>query len=80
MCCFCTLVTASGGGFVIVDCFGVSVITMVYVYYFQSPVYTRTPTMYLDMLIKKGGSITQKISSRWTAFAYVLSGEAYFGK
>lgn len=46
----------------------------------KSPVYTRTPTMYLDFSIQRGGSLSQKIPKGWTAFVYVLSGTATFGK
>lgn len=45
----------------------------------KSPVYTRTPTMYLDFTLDPGSRMTQAIPSGWTAFAYVLSGVAKFG-
>lgn len=45
----------------------------------KSPVYTRTPTMYLDFTLDPGSQMTQAIPSGWTAFAYVLSGAAKFG-
>ncbi|XP_068669728.1 pirin-like protein [Aristolochia californica] len=45
----------------------------------QSPVYTRTPTMYLDFTLKPGAHLQQPISPTWNAFVYVLEGEGVFG-
>jgi hypothetical protein len=45
----------------------------------KSPVYTRTPTMYLDFKLSPGSSMTQHIPSGWTGFSYILSGSAKFG-
>ncbi|XP_067663838.1 pirin-like isoform X2 [Haliotis asinina] len=45
----------------------------------KSPVYTRTPTLYLDFKLDPGASVSQPLPSRWTVFAYVLSGHAIFG-
>ena len=46
----------------------------------KSPVYTRTPTMYLDFTLKpSSSSFTQAIPSGWNAFVYILTGEAEFG-
>ena len=36
--------------------------------------------MYLDFTLDSGSQMTQAIPSGWTAFAYVLSGAAKFGK
>lgn len=40
----------------------------------KSKVYTRTPTLYLDFKIEKGGKHIQKVLKGWTAFFYTLSG------
>lgn len=46
----------------------------------KSPVYTRTPTMYLDFVLKpNSSSFTQPIPRGWNAFIYVLTGQAEFG-
>ncbi|XP_072993652.1 pirin-like protein [Typha latifolia] len=45
----------------------------------QSPVYTRTPTMYLDFTIKPSAFLSQPIPPVWNAFVYVLEGEGVFG-
>ncbi|KAF2303796.1 hypothetical protein GH714_023466 [Hevea brasiliensis] len=44
----------------------------------KSPVYTRTPTMYLDFSLKPGAH-QQPIPLAWNAFVYVLEGEGIFG-
>ncbi|KAG4438083.1 hypothetical protein IFR05_006449 [Cadophora sp. M221] len=38
-----------------------------------------TPVWLLDVEIKPGGKITQKVPAGWNAFAYVLDGEVNFG-
>lgn len=38
-----------------------------------------TPVWLLDITIKPGGRISQKIPKAWNAFAYILSGTAIFG-
>ncbi|KAB1224997.1 hypothetical protein CJ030_MR1G015004 [Morella rubra] len=45
----------------------------------KSPVYTRTPTMYLDFTLKPGAHLEQPIPISWNAFVYVLEGEGIFG-
>ena len=45
----------------------------------KSPVYTRTPTMYLDFKLESGAILHQAIPEGWNAFAYVLEGESTFG-
>lgn len=45
----------------------------------KSPVYTRTPTMYLDFTLKPGAHLQQPIPVSWNAFVYVLEGEGIFG-
>ncbi|GFN77697.1 pirin [Plakobranchus ocellatus] len=45
----------------------------------KSPVYTRTPTAYLDFTMSPGSQLDQPISEGWNSFAYILSGEAFFG-
>lgn len=45
----------------------------------KSPIYTRTPTMYLDFTLKPGAHLQQPISVSWNSFVYVLEGEGIFG-
>ncbi|KAI4320813.1 hypothetical protein MLD38_034258 [Melastoma candidum] len=45
----------------------------------KSPVYTRTPTMYLDFTLDPGAYLEQPIPATWNAFVYVLEGEGVFG-
>lgn len=44
-----------------------------------SPIYTRTPTMYLDFSLKPGAQVRQPIPVSWNAFVYILEGEGIFG-
>ncbi|XP_073013447.1 pirin-like protein [Typha latifolia] len=45
----------------------------------RSPVYTRTPTMYLDFTLRPGTQLHQKMPESWNAFVYVIEGEGIFG-
>ena len=45
----------------------------------KSPVYTRTPTIYLDFKLDSGASFTQNVPKDWNAFIYVISGNGVFG-
>ncbi|KAL0353702.1 UNVERIFIED_CONTAM: Pirin-like protein [Sesamum angustifolium] len=45
----------------------------------KSPIYTRTPTMFLDFTLKPGSQIRQPIPESWNAFVYVLEGDGIFG-
>lgn len=45
----------------------------------KSPIYTRTPTMYLDFTLKQGAHLQQPIPESWNSFVYVLEGEGIFG-
>lgn len=45
----------------------------------RSPVYTRTPTMYLDFALKPRAQIHQSIPESWNSFVYVIEGEGVFG-
>ncbi|CAN1732074.1 Pirin-like protein, partial [Linum perenne] len=45
----------------------------------HSPVYTRTPTMYLDFTIQPGSQMHQPIPESWNAFIYIIEGEGVFG-
>ncbi|KAF7837095.1 pirin-like protein [Senna tora] len=45
----------------------------------QSPVYTRTPTMFLDFSLSPGAEMHQNIPESWNAFVYVIEGEGVFG-
>ncbi|PON43312.1 Pirin [Parasponia andersonii] len=45
----------------------------------KSPIYTRTPTMYLDFTLKPGAHLQQPIPVSWNSFVYVLEGEGIFG-
>jgi redox-sensitive bicupin YhaK (pirin superfamily) len=44
-----------------------------------SPVYTRTPTMYLDFTVEPNASFSQPIPKSWNAFIYILNGSGLFG-
>lgn len=46
----------------------------------QSPVRTRSPTMYLDFTLQPQTEFTQDIPNGWNAFVYTLSGFANFGQ
>lgn len=48
-------------------------------YTFQSPVRTRTPTMYLDFKLDPGATMTQMVTEGWNGFIYVLKGVGKFG-
>ena len=41
----------------------------------KSPIYTKTPTMYLDFTLVPGSRIEQPIPTGWNAFVYVLEGD-----
>ncbi|KAI5081227.1 hypothetical protein GOP47_0004410 [Adiantum capillus-veneris] len=45
----------------------------------KSPVYTRTPTMYLDFKMEPGAILHQAVPDGWNAFVYILEGELNFG-
>lgn len=45
----------------------------------KSPIYTRTPTMFLDFSLKPGTHLQQPIPKHWNAFVYILEGEGIFG-
>uniref|UniRef100_A0A6I8T0Z4 Pirin n=1 Tax=Xenopus tropicalis TaxID=8364 RepID=A0A6I8T0Z4_XENTR len=45
----------------------------------KSKVYTRTPTLYLDVTLEKNAKHTQAIPKGWTAFIYTLSGVVCVG-
>ncbi|RWW61936.1 hypothetical protein BHE74_00030970 [Ensete ventricosum] len=45
----------------------------------RSPVYTQTPTMYLDFALQPGAQVHQRIPEDWNAFVYILEGEGVFG-
>lgn len=46
----------------------------------KSPVYTLTPTMYLDFKLEKGSHSSQTIPADWNCFVVVLKGSGIFGK
>nr|GEX01899.1 hypothetical protein [Tanacetum cinerariifolium] len=46
----------------------------------SSPIYTRTPTMFLDFTLEPDAQLQQPIPESWNAFVYVLEGEGVFGK
>ncbi|KFH73965.1 hypothetical protein MVEG_01178 [Podila verticillata NRRL 6337] len=46
----------------------------------KSPVYTRTPTMYLDVKMGKNKSIVQAIPASYTGFLYTLKGKIVVGE
>ncbi|CAA2935241.1 Hypothetical predicted protein [Olea europaea subsp. europaea] len=45
----------------------------------HSPVYTRTPTLYLDSSLKPHTQFHQNIPESWNAFVYIIEGEGVFG-
>ncbi|KAK7272817.1 hypothetical protein RIF29_13857 [Crotalaria pallida] len=45
----------------------------------HSPVYTRTPTMFLDFSLDPGAQLHQSIPESWNSFVYVIEGEGVFG-
>jgi len=45
-----------------------------------SPVYTRTPTMYLDFRFEANTQFTQEIPEEFNAFLYILEGKVYLGE
>ncbi|XP_043691835.1 pirin-like protein [Telopea speciosissima] len=45
----------------------------------KSPVFTRTPAMFLDVIMKPGAEWHQSIPESWNSFVYVLEGEGCFG-
>ncbi|XP_042515117.1 pirin-like protein [Macadamia integrifolia] len=45
----------------------------------KSPVFTRTPAMFLDVIMKPGAELHQSIPESWNSFVYVLEGEGFFG-
>ncbi|ONK78203.1 uncharacterized protein A4U43_C02F15610 [Asparagus officinalis] len=45
----------------------------------KSPVYTRTPAMYLDFTMKPGSQVNQSIPESWNAFIYIIEGDGIFG-
>ncbi len=45
----------------------------------ESPVYTMTPTMYIDFSMEGGSTLKQAIPKGWNGFVYVLEGSATFG-
>lgn len=46
----------------------------------HSPVLTRTPTMFIDVKMKKGVTMDQVIPDDYRGFIYTLNGEAAFGE
>ncbi|KAI8380892.1 RmlC-like cupin domain-containing protein [Radiomyces spectabilis] len=45
----------------------------------QSPVLTRTPTMFIDVKMRKGKTFEQQIPTDYAGFIYTISGSANFG-
>lgn len=45
----------------------------------HSPVYTRTPTMFLDFTLKPKSEHHLSIPESWNAFVYIIEGEGVFG-
>ncbi|RXN34038.1 pirin [Labeo rohita] len=45
----------------------------------KSKIYTRTPTMYLDFVLKEGAKHVQPVPKGWTAFIYTLAGSLCTG-
>ncbi|KAL8486939.1 hypothetical protein ACS0TY_023579 [Phlomoides rotata] len=45
----------------------------------HSPVYTRTPSMFLDFVLKPNSQFHQSVPESWNAFVYIIEGEGVFG-
>ncbi|KAL5542911.1 hypothetical protein UlMin_010621 [Ulmus minor] len=45
----------------------------------RSPVYTRTPTMYLDFVMSPRAEMHQPIPESWNAFVYIMEGDIVIG-
>lgn len=45
----------------------------------RSPVYTRTPTLYMDFTMQPGSHLQLPIPENWNSFAYIIEGEGIFG-
>ncbi|KAJ4959005.1 hypothetical protein NE237_026116 [Protea cynaroides] len=45
----------------------------------NTPVFTRTPTMFLDVIMKPGIEWHQSIPESWNSFVYILEGKGVFG-
>ncbi|XP_069493279.1 pirin isoform X3 [Ambystoma mexicanum] len=45
----------------------------------KSKVYTRTPTLYLDVKLEQGAKHVQPVTKGWSAFIYTLSGKVHVG-
>eukprot|EP01116_Phalansterium_solitarium_P022660 TRINITY_DN756_c0_g1_i4.p1 TRINITY_DN756_c0_g1~~TRINITY_DN756_c0_g1_i4.p1 ORF type:complete len:332 (+),score=85.14 TRINITY_DN756_c0_g1_i4:89-1084(+) len=45
----------------------------------KSPVYTRTPTMYIDFIMQPNSRLEQHVPAGYNAFVYTLSGAAKYG-
>uniref|UniRef100_A0A7N0RBV6 Pirin n=1 Tax=Kalanchoe fedtschenkoi TaxID=63787 RepID=A0A7N0RBV6_KALFE len=45
----------------------------------QSPVYTRTPTMYLDFKLEPGSVMHQPVPDAWNTLVYILEGQGVIG-
>ena len=46
----------------------------------KSPIYTITPTLYLDFKLDKSSQFSQPIPNDWNAFIFVLKGTGVFGE
>ncbi|KAJ1292735.1 hypothetical protein BS78_01G012900 [Paspalum vaginatum] len=46
----------------------------------RSPVYTRTPTMFMDFTMRPGSRLHQPVPEGWNAFVYIVDGEGVFGR
>ncbi|KAI9472191.1 MAG: RmlC-like cupin domain-containing protein [Benjaminiella poitrasii] len=49
-------------------------------YGIKSPVMTRTPTMFIDVKLKKGKKMEQVIPKNYAGFIYTIAGSALFGE
>ncbi len=45
----------------------------------KSPIFTLTPTLYLDFKLDKGSRFVQEVPEDWNAFIFVLKGNGVFG-
>lgn len=45
----------------------------------ESPVFTKTPTAYLDIIMEGGKEFQQAVPAGWNSFAFIISGSGTFG-
>ena len=59
--------------------FNLEFFIFLYFSFFQSSIVTQTPTTYLECKLH-GARLGQPVHKCWNAFAYIVSGKAWFGE